>query len=84
MKRAHLVSLLLLFIFSSKCYPQEHIETGEIFKLGTTPFIYSDTVGVFFSYGINYGSVGMLVDQWVVPNIHEEIFFREHKLGVAI
>ncbi len=78
------IIIILLTANVSYLLSQEYKESDDLFKIGTTPFIYTDSFGLFFSYGVNYGSVGMLLGQWMLPKKNSNILFREYKLGLAI
>lgn len=66
--------VISLFFISS--YAQNSDEYQSLFKLGSTPFISKSLVNVSLSYGANYGSPSLIIQQWILPGDNKKIMFN--------
>ncbi|MFC1546938.1 hypothetical protein ACFL5M_00265 [Candidatus Neomarinimicrobiota bacterium] len=73
--------ILALTLLCGLGYPKEG---DEIFQLGTTPFIYSGRFNLFITYGQNYGSPGLTIDEWSLPNHNRDLLFQNFKGGICL
>jgi len=71
------IILSTLFIWSMNLsYSQSSDENKSLFKLGSTPFINKSKMSISLSYGANFGSPSLIIQQWILPNDKKNMMFN--------
>jgi hypothetical protein len=73
----------MISLLVNSSYSQNSDEYQSLFKLGSTPFISKSLVNASLSYGANYGSPSLIIQQWILPGDNKKIMFNNIRGSIS-